>query len=68
MKIGIDLDVFDKLASTTENTEHYLSQLKCEGHDVKIITDPKKREGLDLHIDNKFGSWWEIYNYIRYGS
>ena len=66
MKIGIDSAVIEKLALTTENTEYYLGQLKREGHDVKIITDPKECEDLDLHVDDQFGSWWEIYNHIRY--
>lgn len=66
MKIGIDSNVMDKLVSTTENTKYYLNQLKGEGHDIKILTDPTECEGLDLRIDDKFGSWWEIYNHIRY--
>lgn len=66
MKIGIDPSVIQSLASTTENAEYYLAQLKREGHEIELLTDPKESEGLDLHVDDKFGSWWEIYNHIRY--
>ncbi len=86
MEIGIDRGVMEDLSSTTENTEYYLFQLTCEGHNVKTINEGKGCGDLDLYITNKptkltvplgavknlllfpgqVGTWWEIYNHIRY--
>jgi len=87
MKIGIDSVVIEKLARTDENSEYYLGQLVCEGHDVKIVIQGEGCENLDLYITNEssedpillagavknfllfpgeVGTWWEVYNHVRY--